>query len=50
MYSCVVCGEQLFSSQSKYDSGCGWPAFNDVTDNNKIKLTADMSHGKDPFK
>ena len=27
MYKCVVCGEPLFASETKYHSGCGWPAF-----------------------
>lgn len=45
MYACVVCGEELFSSECKFDSGCGWPAFNDVTDGKKVKLTQDTSHG-----
>lgn len=27
MYQCKACGAQLFASDNKYDSGCGWPAF-----------------------
>lgn len=44
IYCCVVCGEEIFSSHSKYDSGCGWPAFSDVINNKKVKLNADVSH------
>lgn len=44
-YSCVVCQQPLFSSETKYDSGCGWPAFNDVLDAGKVKLTKDTSNG-----
>ncbi|XP_066602732.1 methionine-R-sulfoxide reductase B1 isoform X3 [Prorops nasuta] len=45
-YSCIVCDQELFSSETKYDSGCGWPAFNEVLDQGKIKLTKDTSHDK----
>lgn len=45
-YTCIVCDQELFSSETKYDSGCGWPAFNEVLDQGKIKLTKDTSNGK----
>ncbi|KAK9504568.1 hypothetical protein O3M35_010876 [Rhynocoris fuscipes] len=46
MYSCIVCGQELFSSDTKYDSGCGWPAFNDVLDKGLVKLSKDTSNGE----
>ncbi|XP_017773843.1 PREDICTED: methionine-R-sulfoxide reductase B1 isoform X2 [Nicrophorus vespilloides] len=42
-YVCICCEQPLFSSDTKYDSGCGWPAFNEVLDKGKIKLTPDTS-------
>ena len=42
-YSCVVCQESLFSSNTKYDSGSGWPAFYDVVSQDKVKLLSDTS-------
>lgn len=44
-YVCIVCEQPLFSSKTKFDSGCGWPAFNDVLDKGKVKLTPDTSGG-----
>jgi len=46
MYVCICCEQPLFTSDTKYDSGCGWPAFNDVLDQGKVKLTPDLSGGR----
>lgn len=43
VYQCIVCHEDLFTSDTKYDSGCGWPAFNDVLEQGKITLHKDSS-------
>lgn len=43
MYVCIVCKDELFKSDHKYDSGCGWPAFNNVLDKGKITLHKDAS-------
>lgn len=44
-YRCVCCGAALFSSESKYDSGSGWPSFWDVVDEGNVLLREDLSHG-----
>lgn len=44
-YLCVVCKKKLFSSETKFESGCGWPAFSDVSNAENIKLNTDISHG-----
>ncbi|XP_076339526.1 peptide methionine sulfoxide reductase MsrB-like isoform X3 [Tachypleus tridentatus] len=44
VYACIVCGEEIFSSETKYDSGCGWPTFLDVINSNKVSLKTDFSH------
>lgn len=44
-YHCAGCGAQLFSSQAKYDSGCGWPSFTEPTATDNVLLIDDHSHG-----
>ena len=45
MYRCTACGNELFDSNTKYDSGSGWPSFYDVVDKSKVKMILDKSHG-----
>lgn len=45
IYVCVCCGEELFQSQTKFHSSCGWPSFFDTKFENSIKLQKDFSHG-----
>ncbi len=44
-YRCVVCMEPLFSSEAKFDSGTGWPSFDDVVKNGNVRIEEDRSHG-----
>jgi peptide-methionine (R)-S-oxide reductase len=44
-YHCIVCDEPLFSSETKYDAGCGWPSFTDPLAQEKITRKTDRSHG-----
>ncbi|GFP77772.1 peptide-methionine (R)-S-oxide reductase MsrB [Clostridium fungisolvens] len=44
IYVDIVSGEPLFSSNDKYDSGCGWPAFTKPINNDFIKEKADLTH------
>jgi len=45
MYRCVVCGAELFASQSKFDSGCGWPSFDKAVNDKIVDTQADTTHG-----
>ncbi len=45
IYRCGACGEPLFSSDAKFDSGTGWPSFDKVVENDNVKLIEDHSHG-----
>lgn len=44
-YRCVCCGEPLFESESKYDSGSGWPSFHAPADGGAVSEHVDVSHG-----
>lgn len=44
-YICVVCGKELFSSETKFESGTGWPSFYDVVTKGNVRLEEDKSHG-----
>ena len=45
MYRCVACGAELFSSDTKFDSGTGWPSFYDPANLENVELHTDESHG-----
>jgi len=44
-YRCICCDAELFSSDAKFDAGCGWPSFYEALDEKKVKLLTDTSHG-----
>ena len=45
IFICVCCGNELFSSDTKYDSGTGWPSFWEVLNENSVGEEIDKSHG-----
>ena len=44
-YVCAGCGQELFKSSTKFDSGCGWPAFYAAKEGGAIEERVDTSHG-----
>jgi len=45
MYTCAGCGAELFSSDTKFDSGTGWPSFTAPTGAGAVEAAVDGSHG-----
>lgn len=44
-YTCVACGNELFASEAKYDSGTGWPSFYTPVSSAAVSTQPDYSHG-----
>jgi peptide-methionine (R)-S-oxide reductase len=44
-YACVCCGEPLFSSDTKFDSGTGWPSFYQALDPSAVETKTDRAYG-----
>lgn len=44
-YKCVACGNELFDSDAKFDSGCGWPSFTAPVTEDNVHTKVDSSHG-----
>ncbi|HZQ61290.1 MAG TPA: peptide-methionine (R)-S-oxide reductase MsrB [Casimicrobiaceae bacterium] len=45
IYTCVCCGTALFESDTKFDSGCGWPSYFKALDPDNVRERRDTSHG-----
>ena len=44
-FKCAACGNELFTSETKYDSGSGWPSFWEPVDDGSVEFHEDRSHG-----
>ena len=45
VYRCAGCGTELFRSDTKYDSGSGWPSFTSPAGSDRVETERDTSHG-----
>ena len=45
VYECACCGQPLFSSETKFESGSGWPSYWEPIEANSIRTEVDLSHG-----
>ena len=45
VYRCVACGNELFDSETKFDSGTGWPSFYQTVTSDSVETEEDSSHG-----
>jgi peptide-methionine (R)-S-oxide reductase len=45
VYKCAICGTELFSSDTKFDSGTGWPSFTEPINLEKVELRPDRAYG-----